>query len=94
MSLIGVGGPKLSTYFYGPLTDAYATKGTAALGLADTRQAWTLVENDATARLSVISGKLTNAASAAALRAGYVVANQIKSLRARRFEELALPGLR
>jgi hypothetical protein len=60
---------------YSPLSDVYTAKGTAALGLADTGQAWFMMANPAGAELSVVSGKLTNTGSPAALRAGYVTAN-------------------
>lgn len=60
-------------YDDGPVVaDAYTTKGTMALGSPDLGPgAWAVIENDASARLSIIGGKLTNTATAAASRAGY-----------------------
>jgi hypothetical protein len=79
--ILGAPGRHASVSAYAHVADRYATKGTAALGIADTGQAWWLVENEATARLSVIGGKLTNATTAAAVRAGYIVTDIGASVR-------------
>jgi hypothetical protein len=73
--ILGAPGLARSVSFPPVLADVYTDKGTAALGEADTGHGWWLVENEATARLSVISGKLTNAADAADVRAGYAIAS-------------------
>lgn len=66
--------PRRDVHF-SPLFDAFASKGTAPLDRADSGHAWTLLENASEARLSIIGGRLTNAASAASVRAGYIEAN-------------------
>ncbi len=68
--IYGGGGP--ASPFPAVLADAYATKGTAALGVADTGHPWWIAESTAASRLSVIGGKLTNTTTDAAVRAGYV----------------------
>lgn len=74
--MIPVGfGSDMATRNYAPLSETFTGKGTAALGLADTGQAWLLADTgQAGSGLSIISGKLTNT-TASGLVAGYVSAD-------------------
>lgn len=66
------------------LGQRFASKGTAALTVADTGQTWSLADNDvAGSGLSIISGKLTNTAASADASAGYAqytLANNVKRI--------------
>lgn len=62
---------------YAPATaslyDGYASKGTEALGKADSGQSWNVIDNGQTgAGLSIISGALTNTSTVNTTAAGYM----------------------
>jgi hypothetical protein len=72
---VGLAGRPPGDFFFSPLADSYAAKGTSALVSADSGQDWFVVSTVAESYPTVIGGLLTNAAVAAAGRASYANAN-------------------
>lgn len=76
MTLVGIAGPDLTTRYFSPLTENFANKGTAPLGIADTGQSWWVTDSgQANAAFSIINGKLANSANTAVLTVAYATAN-------------------
>ena len=70
--IVGTPGLLVARSFPPVLSDVYTGKGTQALGLADTGHAWWNYAAVEAARLTIIDSKLTNTASDAVARAGYI----------------------